>query len=96
MSDTTNNDGDVQVNPSWGLLILFWAFVGVPLFWGVSQTFAKAMKLFEKPEAVMTTEEESELSTGEKTEIIVDDPAAKAAGEPADEADTEPASEGQE
>ena len=28
-------------------LILFWAFVGVPLIWGVVQTFHKAMQLFE-------------------------------------------------
>jgi Fe2+ transport system protein B len=27
-------------------LILFWSFVGIPLFWGVMQTFDKAMQLF--------------------------------------------------
>lgn len=27
-------------------LILFWALVGIPLLWGVSQTLANALKLF--------------------------------------------------
>lgn len=27
-------------------LILFWAFVGIPLLWGVSQTIANATKMF--------------------------------------------------
>jgi hypothetical protein len=27
-------------------LVLAWAFVGVPLAWGVAQTIANAMKLF--------------------------------------------------
>jgi hypothetical protein len=28
-------------------LALAWAFVGIPLLWGVSQTIANAMKLFQ-------------------------------------------------
>ncbi len=28
-------------------LALFWAFVGIPLLWGVSQTIAKAAKMFQ-------------------------------------------------
>jgi len=27
-------------------VLLAWAFVGIPLLWGVSQTIANAMKLF--------------------------------------------------
>lgn len=29
-----------------GSVILAWLFVGVPLVWGVSQTFVKALALF--------------------------------------------------
>jgi len=28
-------------------IILAWGFVGIPLLWGVSQTIANAMKLFQ-------------------------------------------------
>lgn len=28
-------------------LILAWGFVGIPLIWGVSETVAKALKLFQ-------------------------------------------------
>ena len=28
-------------------LLLAWGFVGIPLLWGVSQTIANAMKLFQ-------------------------------------------------
>jgi len=28
-------------------LVLAWGFVGIPLLWGVSQTIANAMKLFQ-------------------------------------------------
>jgi hypothetical protein len=28
-------------------LVLAWAFVGIPLLWGVSQTIANSMKLFQ-------------------------------------------------
>jgi hypothetical protein len=27
-------------------LALFWAFVGIPLAWGISQTLSNAMKMF--------------------------------------------------
>jgi hypothetical protein len=32
--------------PAWQL-VLAWGFVGIPLLWGVSQTIANAMKLFQ-------------------------------------------------
>lgn len=28
-------------------LVLAWGFVGIPLLWGISQTFLDAMKLFQ-------------------------------------------------
>ncbi|WP_310394824.1 hypothetical protein [Hymenobacter sp.] len=31
---------------SGGSLVLAWLFVGIPLAWGVSQTFIKALALF--------------------------------------------------
>ncbi|WP_169513182.1 MFS transporter small subunit [Hymenobacter aerophilus] len=31
---------------SGGSVFLAWAFVGIPLLWGVSQTFIKALDLF--------------------------------------------------
>ncbi|SDY21226.1 MFS transporter small subunit [Hymenobacter psychrophilus] len=31
---------------SGGAVFLAWAFVGIPLLWGVSQTFIKALDLF--------------------------------------------------
>ena len=34
-------------NPTTIKLILAWGFVGVPLVWGVLQTLANAMKLFQ-------------------------------------------------
>ncbi|MFD2786096.1 MFS transporter small subunit [Hymenobacter rubripertinctus] len=34
-------------NSSGGALFLAWAFVGIPLLWGVSQTFVKALTLFQ-------------------------------------------------
>jgi len=32
--------------PAWHL-VLSWGFVGIPLIWGVSQTIANALKLFQ-------------------------------------------------
>jgi hypothetical protein len=32
--------------PAWHL-VLAWGFVGIPLIWGVSQTIANALKLFQ-------------------------------------------------
>jgi hypothetical protein len=32
--------------PAWQL-VLAWGFVGIPLIWGVSQTIANALKLFQ-------------------------------------------------
>lgn len=36
----------VNKEPAGGSVILAWLFVGVPLAWGVSQTFIKALALF--------------------------------------------------
>ncbi|MBT2557006.1 hypothetical protein J7E24_04360 [Hymenobacter sp. ISL-91] len=35
-----------ETTSSGGALFLAWAFVGIPLLWGVSQTFIKALDLF--------------------------------------------------
>ena len=32
---------------STGALVIAWFFVGIPLVWGVSQTFIKALTLFQ-------------------------------------------------
>jgi len=38
---------DSQASPSsTGALVIAWLFVGIPLVWGVSQTFIKALALF--------------------------------------------------
>jgi len=39
---TTSVDGSMKLK-----LILAWGFVGIPLTWGVLQTLANAMKLFQ-------------------------------------------------
>jgi hypothetical protein len=39
---TTATDGSMKLK-----LILAWGFVGIPLSWGVLQTLANAMKLFQ-------------------------------------------------
>jgi hypothetical protein len=48
MTNSPRSDPSLQppVNPSWGLLILAWLFVGLPLAWGVVQTLIKSMALF--------------------------------------------------
>jgi len=35
-----------EAGSSTGALVLAWLFVGIPLAWGVSQTFIKALALF--------------------------------------------------
>lgn len=35
-----------ETTGSSGSVFLAWAFVGIPLLWGVSQTFIKALDLF--------------------------------------------------
>jgi hypothetical protein len=42
MANTTQNDPSTTTK-----LILAWGFVGIPLAWGVLQTLANAMKLFQ-------------------------------------------------
>jgi len=44
MSPQTNNE--VESSSSGAMLVVAWLFVGVPLIWGVSQTFIKALALF--------------------------------------------------
>ena len=39
----SNNNQDGAVNVK---VLLAWAFVGIPLLWGVSQTLSKALLLF--------------------------------------------------
>ena len=39
---TANNDSATTLK-----LVLAWGFVGIPLAWGVAQTLANAMKLFQ-------------------------------------------------
>ena len=39
-------DNDQNGTPAWHLL-LAWGFVGIPLVWGVAQTIANSMKLFQ-------------------------------------------------
>ncbi|WP_165370527.1 MFS transporter small subunit [Hymenobacter persicinus] len=36
-----------ETSSSTGALVIAWAFVGIPLLWGVSQTFVKALALFQ-------------------------------------------------
>lgn len=40
----TSHDGEASSTMS---VVLAWLFVGVPLAWGVSQTFIKALALFQ-------------------------------------------------
>ncbi|MEG6507945.1 hypothetical protein V6C03_03075 [Methyloligella sp. 2.7D] len=42
MSETTDVSAQNKVK-----LVFAWAFVGIPLIWGVSQTLANAMQLFQ-------------------------------------------------
>lgn len=41
--NSTSDNGEIG---QWGRVALFWAFVGVPLAWGVIETFIKASQLF--------------------------------------------------
>ncbi|WBA40991.1 MFS transporter small subunit [Hymenobacter canadensis] len=42
---TPNSNADATPS-STGAVVIAWLFVGVPLAWGVSQTFIKALALF--------------------------------------------------
>jgi hypothetical protein len=47
MNPQTNNAGTPAAETSsTGALVIAWLFVGIPLAWGVSQTFIKALTLF--------------------------------------------------
>ncbi len=40
-SNARPGDGGTMIR-----LVIYWAFVGIPLLWGVSETIAKATRLF--------------------------------------------------
>ncbi|MBC6610392.1 hypothetical protein H8B15_05640 [Hymenobacter sp. BT507] len=42
----SRNTSAPETASSGGALVLAWLFVGVPLLWGISQTFIKALALF--------------------------------------------------
>lgn len=47
MNPQPNNAGTPTAETSsTGALVIAWLFVGIPLIWGVSQTFLKALTLF--------------------------------------------------
>lgn len=47
MSPNSNKYQAEEANPSGAMLAISWLFVGIPLLWGVSQTFIKALALFQ-------------------------------------------------
>ena len=48
MNSQPNNLGTPAAETSsTGALVIAWLFVGIPLAWGVSQTFIKALTLFQ-------------------------------------------------
>ena len=48
MNPEPNNAGaPAAETSSTGALVIAWLFVGIPLAWGVSQTFIKALTLFQ-------------------------------------------------
>ncbi|WP_173664800.1 hypothetical protein [Hymenobacter sp. AT01-02] len=48
MSTPTSSSTTATPTPSsGGSAVLAWLFVGIPLLWGVSQTFIKALALFQ-------------------------------------------------
>ena len=47
MNSQSNSVPEAAAASSGGSLALAWLFVGVPLAWGVSQTFIKALALFQ-------------------------------------------------
>jgi hypothetical protein len=46
MEPRTQNSNLDATPSSTGSLVIAWLFVGLPLAWGVSQTFIKALALF--------------------------------------------------
>ncbi|WP_188811709.1 MFS transporter small subunit [Hymenobacter cavernae] len=47
MTQQPNSSTPVSDEPATGgSVVLAWLFVGIPLLWGVSQTFIKALALF--------------------------------------------------
>jgi hypothetical protein len=43
----TSSTSNTNEPTTGGSVVLAWLFVGIPLLWGVSQTFVKALALFE-------------------------------------------------
>ena len=46
MNPTSNSTAPTTEESAGGSAVLAWLYVGVPLLWGVSQTFLKALALF--------------------------------------------------
>jgi hypothetical protein len=46
MNPNQNNPAPATTEATGGSAVLAWLYVGVPLLWGVSQTFIKALALF--------------------------------------------------
>jgi hypothetical protein len=46
MNPKANSNAPVPESSAGGSAVLAWLYVGVPLAWGVSQTFLKALALF--------------------------------------------------
>ncbi|WP_233636164.1 MFS transporter small subunit [Hymenobacter setariae] len=46
MNPKTNSTAPVAEESAGGSTVLAWLYVGLPLAWGVSQTFIKALALF--------------------------------------------------
>ncbi|WP_324674449.1 MFS transporter small subunit [Hymenobacter sp. GOD-10R] len=45
-SQPTSSTSNANEPATGGSVVLAWLFVGIPLLWGVSQTFIKALALF--------------------------------------------------
>jgi hypothetical protein len=46
MNPKANSTAPVAAESAGGSTVLAWLYVGIPLAWGVSQTFIKALALF--------------------------------------------------
>ncbi|WP_185816803.1 MFS transporter small subunit [Hymenobacter metallilatus] len=46
MDSNTSASSPEATSSSTGSVVIAWLFVGIPLLWGVSQTFIKALALF--------------------------------------------------
>ncbi|NNC23342.1 hypothetical protein HKX42_05785 [Salinisphaera sp. USBA-960] len=46
MSDQRSSSQGSTKTGQWDQVALFWAFVGIPLAWGIIETFIKAAQIF--------------------------------------------------